>query len=140
MADRPQTTVDAVDPDVDLRVPRNAVNCVAGLGRCWRRLRPAGSSVPLPDMLLTWLSRMPPARCHGRRSVINVSGCALIGVLMVLVENVWTGRRLLRPFLGVGVLGGYTTFSTYVLDVNQAVGAGSPGIALLYLAARRWLR
>jgi len=66
---------------------------------------------------------------------INVTGCALMGVLMVLVEHVWTGRRLLRPFLGVGVLGGYTTFSAYVLDINQAVGAGAPGVALVYLAA-----
>jgi CrcB protein len=58
-----------------------------------------------------------------------------MGVLMVLIENVWTGHRLLRPFLGVGVLGGYTTFSAYVLDINQAVAAGRPGIALVYLAA-----
>lgn len=41
---------------------------------------------------------------------INVSGCLLIGVLMVLVTEVWSTRWLLRPFLGTGVLGGYTTF------------------------------
>ena len=57
---------------------------------------------------------------------INVTGCLLIGVLMVLVEEVWTGRRLLRPFLGVGVLGGFTTFSTYTLDASQSVASGAP--------------
>jgi CrcB protein len=67
--------------------------------------------------------------------VINVSGCLLIGVLMTLIDQVWTGRRLLRPFWGVGVLGGYTTFSTYILDVHQAMRAGAPGVALAYLAA-----
>jgi len=65
---------------------------------------------------------------------INVSGCLLIGVLMVLVSDVWSGHRLLRPFLGIGVLGGYTTFSTYVVDIQRLVTVGVPGIALLYLA------
>ena len=65
--------------------------------------------------------------------VTNVSGSLLIGVLMVLVTEVLTGRRLLRPFLGVGVLGGYTTFSTYVVDVQRAAAAGAPWVALLYL-------
>jgi fluoride exporter len=64
----------------------------------------------------------------------NVSGCLLIGVLMVLVTEVWAGRWLLRPFLGVGVLGGYTTFSTYSVDVVRLVDAGVPAVALAYLA------
>ncbi|WP_460518920.1 fluoride efflux transporter FluC [Flindersiella endophytica] len=64
----------------------------------------------------------------------NVSGCFLIGVLMVLVTDVWSGHRLLRPFLGVGVLGGFTTFSTYVVETQQALTAGAPRLALFYLA------
>ena len=65
----------------------------------------------------------------------NVSGCLLIGVLMVLVHEVWPGRRLLRPFLGVGVLGGYTTFSTYAVDVVRLVDTGAWLTALTYLTA-----
>jgi CrcB protein len=65
---------------------------------------------------------------------INVSGCLLIGVLMVLVTEVWAGRRHLRPFLGVGVLGGYTTFSTYIVDIQRLVAAGAAPTALAYLA------
>ncbi|CAM5350095.1 Putative fluoride ion transporter CrcB [Streptomyces microflavus] len=50
---------------------------------------------------------------------VNVSGCALIGVLMVLtVERGRVTHPLVRPFLGVGVLGGFTTFSTYAADVR----------------------
>jgi CrcB protein len=64
---------------------------------------------------------------------INVTGCLLIGVLMVLVSDVWAGRRLIRPFLGVGVLGGYTTFSTYAVDVRGLVQSGAPLIAAVYL-------
>ncbi|MBX6749713.1 MAG: CrcB family protein [Micromonosporaceae bacterium] len=67
--------------------------------------------------------------------LVNITGCLLIGALMVLIVEVWSGARLLRPFLGVGVLGGYTTFSTYVLDIQQAVTAAAAATALLYLAA-----
>jgi CrcB protein len=47
---------------------------------------------------------------------VNLSGCLLMGLLAVLATEVWSGHRLLRPFLGTGVLGGYTTFSTYAVD------------------------
>jgi CrcB protein len=65
--------------------------------------------------------------------VTNVSGCFLIGVLMVLITEVWSAHRLIRPFLGVGVLGGYTTFSTYSGDIQQLVTAGAARVGLLYL-------
>lgn len=66
--------------------------------------------------------------------MINVVGCGLIGALMVLVTDVWTRQRLLRPFLGTGVLGGFTTFSTYTVDIQQLTRAGHAATALLYLA------
>jgi CrcB protein len=67
--------------------------------------------------------------------LVNATGCVLIGVLMVLVNEVWSGQRLLRPFLGVGVLGGYTTFSTYAVDVVRLVDSGAAAAALGYLVA-----
>jgi fluoride exporter len=67
--------------------------------------------------------------------LINVSGCLLIGVLMVLITDVWSAHRLLRPFLGTGVLGGYTTFSTYTVDAQRLMAAGHARTALAYLAA-----
>jgi fluoride exporter len=48
---------------------------------------------------------------------VNVSGCFLLGLLMVYLLEVWPPRRYLRPFLAVGLLGGYTTFSTYAAGV-----------------------
>jgi fluoride exporter len=66
--------------------------------------------------------------------IANVVGCFAIGVLMVVVTDVLPGHRLLRPFLGVGVLGGFTTFSTYAVDVQKMVDGGVPGLALAYLA------
>ena len=40
-----------------------------------------------------------------------------------------------RPFFGTGVLGGFTTFSTYAADVRRLLTEGQPGTALGYLAA-----
>lgn len=66
--------------------------------------------------------------------VVNVSGSLAIGVLLVLLTEV-AGRphRLARPFLGTGVLGGYTTFSTYAVDAERLIAAGRPAVALAYL-------
>ena len=64
---------------------------------------------------------------------INVSGSFLIGVLMVLISTRLPDQRLVRPFFGVGILGGYTTFSTAMVDVQHTAAAGAPGVALFYL-------
>ncbi|MFD5248754.1 fluoride efflux transporter CrcB [Amycolatopsis sp. NPDC058340] len=65
----------------------------------------------------------------------NVSGCLLIGVLMALLTAAGNPHRLLRPFLGVGILGGYTTFSTYATDTLDLVTAGRPFTGLAYASA-----
>ncbi|RLV08844.1 fluoride efflux transporter CrcB [Streptomyces griseocarneus] len=66
--------------------------------------------------------------------VINIVGCALIGVLLVVIADLAAPHRLLRPFLGTGVLGGFTTFSTYAVDIRHLVGEGRTATALAYLA------
>lgn len=65
----------------------------------------------------------------------NVTGCAVIGVFMVLITDVWAAHRLVRPFFGTGLLGGFTTFSTYAVDIRRLADAGRPGLAVAYLAA-----
>lgn len=54
----------------------------------------------------------------------NVVGCLLIGVLMVVVLEVFDAHPLVRPLLGVGVLGGFTTFSTFAIDVVALARSG----------------
>ncbi|MFE9428484.1 fluoride efflux transporter CrcB [Kitasatospora sp. NPDC006697] len=67
--------------------------------------------------------------------VINVVGCAVIGAFLVAITEGVPAHPLLRPFFGTGVLGGFTTFSTYCVDIQRLVDAGRTGTGLLYLAA-----
>lgn len=65
--------------------------------------------------------------------VENVSGGFALGLLMVFLLEVWPPHRYLRPFLGVGLLGGYTTFSTYLLESRQLLAEGRLATAFGYL-------
>jgi fluoride exporter len=65
--------------------------------------------------------------------VENVSGALALGVLMVLLLDVWPPHRYVRPFVGVGLLGGYTTFSTYMLEGRDLLATDRVPIALAYL-------
>ena len=61
--------------------------------------------------------------------LINVLGGFLIGVV---IDGV-AARPLLRPFAVTGILGGFTTFSTYAVDTEQLLAMGRLGTAVAYL-------
>ncbi|AIJ26829.1 fluoride efflux transporter FluC [Amycolatopsis methanolica] len=82
------------------------------------------------ELATTWPTA--PGQFPWTTFFVNVTGCFLIGVLMVLVTEVKV-HHLVRPFLGVGVLGGFTTFSTYTVEIHGLLKAGSAGMALAYL-------
>ncbi|MFE1248390.1 fluoride efflux transporter CrcB [Streptomyces sp. NPDC058735] len=66
--------------------------------------------------------------------LVNVVGCAVIGVFLVVVTEVRTAHPLVRPFFGTGVLGGFTTFSTYAVDTRNLLDHGHTGAGLACLA------
>jgi CrcB protein len=63
---------------------------------------------------------------------VNITGCFLIGFL----GNLRAGGpgEFDRYFLMVGVLGGYTTFSTFSLQTLELLQAGNPGLAVANVA------
>ncbi|MFJ4330547.1 fluoride efflux transporter CrcB [Streptomyces sp. NPDC088935] len=122
------------DPDSDLHVPlqrrrsrREQVPVVAavalggGIGAAARY----GAALlwPVPASAFPWTTLG-----------VNVVGCAVIGVFMVIISDVWAAHRLVRPFFGTGVLGGFTTFSTYAVDIQRLVDEGEARSGLVYLA------
>jgi protein CrcB len=78
---------------------------------------------------LTTLLPTRPGQFPWGTFTIKVLGCFLIGVLMVLITEVWSAHRLVRPFLGVGILGGFTTFSTYVEEIRGLLQPDSVSVA-----------
>jgi CrcB protein len=63
--------------------------------------------------------------------LINASGAFLIGLLLVAAARLgWPAWW--RPFLAVGILGGYTTFSTFSLETIELMLRGSYGTAATY--------
>ena len=64
---------------------------------------------------------------------VNVIGCLCIGVVMTVIVDLRRSHPLVRPFWVTGVLGGFTTFSTYSADLQALFTAGRFGPALGYL-------
>ncbi|MDG4781633.1 CrcB family protein [Micromonospora sp. WMMD961] len=123
------------DPDVDLRVSTDRGELTAHPATVLAAIAAGGALGALARAGLQHAVPHPPTGFPWATFAINTSGCLLIGVLMAVLGHLDGGPPLARPFLGVGVLGGFTTFSTYSVDIQQAIVVGAPGTALAYLAA-----
>jgi len=123
-----------VDPDVDLHDPAQRAELSPSPWPVLGAISAGGVVGALTRYLAAQAWPHPPGGFPWPTFVINVTGCLLIGVLMVIVTEVVPSRPLLRPFAGVGILGGYTTFSTYVVDIQRSAGEGAAWVALSYLA------
>ncbi len=65
--------------------------------------------------------------------VVNLTGCLLLGLLSSALFTRHPRSPWLRPFLGTGVLGGWTTFSTFAVDAVQLADAGRGAVAAGYV-------
>ena len=67
--------------------------------------------------------------------IINVTGSFIIGIVAEVTQTrVFAGSPLLRIFLMTGVLGGYTTFSTFSFDAMNLMSERAGLLALGYVA------
>ncbi len=62
----------------------------------------------------------------------NLSGSFLLGFLLVLLLERFPPTRLLRPFLATGILGAFTTMSTYQVEIALLVKDGHAPTGILY--------
>jgi fluoride exporter len=81
----------------------------------------------------TWIMAKYVGRFPLGTFIINVTGSFLIGVLMMLFTERLQPHPNWRLFLVVGVLGGYTTFSSFEYETFQAVRDGTSWLAALYV-------
>ncbi|WP_104525757.1 fluoride efflux transporter CrcB [Blastococcus atacamensis] len=65
--------------------------------------------------------------------LVNLTGCLLLGLLAAVLAGRAPGSPWARPFLGVGVLGGFTTYSTFAVETVRLADAGAAGTAAGYV-------
>ncbi|HLZ37856.1 MAG TPA: CrcB family protein [Mycobacteriales bacterium] len=67
--------------------------------------------------------------------LINTSGAFALALLLVLVIEILPPTTHLRPALGTGFLGAFTTFSSVVTAVDHLAAQGRANVAAVYLLA-----
>jgi len=65
----------------------------------------------------------------------NLSGSFALGVVLAVVLQQFPPRRYLRPFVAVGFLGAYTTYSTFAVEAVLLVRDGRAVLGLGYACA-----
>ena len=80
---------------------------------------------------------LPSSRSHfpWGTFVVNVSGSAVLGFVLLLLLVQFPSGRVARPMIATGVIGAYTTFSTCVVESDSLFAGNHFGLGLAYLAA-----
>ncbi len=97
-----------------------------------------GSGAALGAILRLLITQLVVARAGAGSAFyatlfINVSGSFLIGVVLELAQTRGDVQPLWRLFLATGILGGYTTFSTFSYETLALASAGAALTATLYV-------
>jgi CrcB protein len=85
----------------------------------------AAAGANLRYALSLWAARQWGADFPYGTLLINVSGSFAIGVVMALLTTRFTSSDLWRPLLVTGLLGGFTTFSTFSYETSMLLISGS---------------
>jgi len=81
-----------------------------------------------------WMRLNGPGQPYLATAIINVTGSLLMGLLIgALARNTGGGNERWRLLFGVGVLGGYTTFSSFSLEAVMMIERKAYGVAAAYI-------
>lgn len=92
-----------------------------GAGVLVARLTPEGADTP------HWLAMYPVATM-----LVNLLGCGLIGLAWGMLGDPKEGNETIRLALIVGVLGGFTTFSSFGWEMLELMQEGRAATAIVY--------
>lgn len=84
----------------------------------------AGFIISKPQSLFPWTTWS-----------VNLFGCFLAGVFFAFTQKYPVLQNETRLFLMVGILGGFTTFSSFGLETFQLIRQGQLTIALAYVVS-----
>lgn len=66
---------------------------------------------------------------------INVTGAFLLGFVATMLLHSWSRTTYVGPFVAVGVLGGFTTWSHFIVESDQLIGADQAVLGVAYIVA-----
>jgi fluoride exporter len=132
--DRHDITASQADIDPDLLAPTP-----------WLRRAPHAQprvllAIALGGVLGTlaryWISRVvhvEPDSFPWATFTVNGSGAFALGLVLTLMVERWPPSLYVRPFVAIGFLGAYTTFSTFAVEADLLVKNGAVALAGLYV-------
>lgn len=82
-------------------------------------------------LLSIFINRINPVNFPVSTLIINLIGSFLIGILTQLLSNMYPANKKLLLFLTTGILGGFTTFSTFSLETVNLYQNGNTLFAVL---------
>ncbi len=85
-------------------------------------------------LLSIFINRINPMNFPVSTLIINLIGSFLIGILTQLLSNMYPANKRLLLFLTTGILGGFTTFSTFSLETVNLYQNGNTLFAVLNVA------
>ena len=84
--------------------------------------------------MTSWLGPSAMTTFPWATLAVNISGSLAMGLLAVWLAKHGNAGEHWRLFLGVGLLGGFTTFSAFSLELMLLIERGQPGTAFAYAA------
>jgi CrcB protein len=80
------------------------------------------------------ISRMSSGKFPYGTLVVNLAGCLLIGFIMTLALERFSWSPELRVFLTIGILGSFTTFSTFSYETMSLLREGAYALGAANMA------
>lgn len=121
------------EPTIAVRVPQRAAERPA-LG-VLIAIGSGGAVGAVARYEIALAAPVSPTRFPWSTWAINVSGSFVLGVVATLVLERWPPTRYVRPFVGIGICGGYTTWSTFMTETVLLVRDHRPVLAAAYMVA-----
>jgi len=83
----------------------------------------------------SWITHWVGSEFPYATLTVNIVGAFIMGALVTLMGLAWSPSAEMRSFLTTGVLGGFTTFSLFSLEVGAMVERGDLASATIYSVA-----